>query len=317
MLSRTKLGIYVLIGLAFLVGASSFIKSITGWQGFKFDYSFVFEFESSSLMKVVQKSLSGREGTFAVYVESLFDEEKYTLNEFEAFPAASLYKLILLAAVLKEIEGGRISAEGTVTSTKSYLIQVLGEEDFGYASAPEQIEYTVEAAMNRVAEISDNFAAIMLTEKLRQIRTASGEDEKLLIRMAADLGMTGTSFDPPVGGPVVTNASDIAAYFRALYKGEVVSKTASDKIIDALSKSKINDRIPALLPEGVKVVHKTGELSRVRHDAGLIYPPNLPNHPYLLVLLSKDLQFEDDGIENLAQLSKDIYDYFQTKTAKK
>lgn len=317
MLSRTKLGLYALIILGILVVSSHLLKSKTGWKGFESGSTYTFEYKSESLMKVVQKSLAGKTGTFAVYIENLNSGEKYGLNENQGFPAASLYKLILMAAVLKEVEGGRLSLDDTITNTKSHLQSVLGEVDFGYEERSESIQYTVDEALTRVGAISDNFAAIMLTEKLAQVRASSGSDEKLLFKMTDELGMKNTSFD---SDPIITTAFDIGGYFKAMYWGQVVSKPASDKIIDLLGKSKINDRIPAKLPEGTKVIHKTGELSRIRHDGGIVYPPNTPNHPdnpYVIILLSKDLQFEDDGVETLAQLSKDVYDYFEVGVDKK
>lgn len=312
MLSRTKLGLYALIALAFLVVTSHLIQSLTGWKGFMSGSSYFFEYKSASIMKVVQKSLQGKKGTFAVYIEDLGSREKYGLNENQTFPAASLYKLVLMALVLKETEKGGLKLDDTVSSTKSHLREVLGGDDFGYEGAPEDLEYTVEEALTRVGSISDNFAAIMLTEKIRSARNPGQVDP--LAGMAYELGMKNTNF---ASEPSSTTALDIALYFKALYDGQIISKQSSEKISDLLGKSKINDRIPAKLPFSTRVVHKTGELPRVRHDAGIIYPPNFPNSPYLLVLLSQDLQFEDTGVETLAQLSKDIYDYFQAESAKR
>lgn len=311
---RTKIGLFTLATLILLISISRLtIKKTPSNQSldffqksFNFSDTFKFEFENEALKKIVADDLQNKEGTYAVYVESLQSEEKYGFNNKENFPAASLYKLILLAAVFKEIEAGDLTAETTVSNTKSHLSDVLGGVDFGYEDSPEEINYSVDEALTRVATISDNFAAIMLTEKLRALRVNRNTDNKLLVQIAQDLGMVNTSFDTD---PIITTASDIAVYFKHLYKGEVVSSAASEQIIDLLSQSKINNRIPAKLPEGVKVAHKTGELARIRHDAGLVY---LENNPYVIVLLSKDLKYEDDGVDTLAQLSKDIYDYFNS-----
>ncbi|MDO8570698.1 MAG: serine hydrolase [Candidatus Daviesbacteria bacterium] len=275
---------------------------------------------------------------------------KYALNENEFFPSASLYKLILLASVMKEIEASRLKLEDTITGSKTDLTNRLGSLDFGYEDMPENLEFSVKEILERIGRISDNFASIMLTDKLRSLdklsviparfdeasarrakagiqenknwipghgsaslttgaRDDNGDDP--LVQMAKELGMENTSFDLADIGPTTT-ASDIALYFRKLYKGEIVSKVVSDKIIGILALNQINDRIPAKLPENVNVIHKTGELALIRHDAGLVFPnlPNSPNHPYLIILLSKDLEFEDDGVETLANISKGVWDYF-------
>ncbi|MBI4036835.1 serine hydrolase [Candidatus Daviesbacteria bacterium] len=291
MKSSTKFGMIVLIilGLLILIGFLSKPQV------------FNYEFKSSNLSSLIQKDLAGKNGTFAVYVENLASGEKYGVNERLSFRTASLYKLVLMAAILKEVELGHLTLDINVSASKSHLTDVLGGEDFGYAEMPEQIVYTIEEALERIGRISDNFAAIMLTEKLR-----SGKTDDSLAKMAQELGMDDTSFaDEPV-----TTAQDMAIFFKKLYKGEVVSRAASDKISSLLDLSAIEDRIPAQLPTDLKIIHKTGELPHLRHDAGIVY---LESYPYVIVLFSKDLKYEDDGVETLANISKDVYEYFSQK----
>src|SRR3990172_10033939 len=160
----SRYGLILLVILALLVVAGRFLASSKKTLSFDFSKNISFEFESSSLQKVVQKNLAGKEGTYAVYIESLKDGEKYGYNEISIFPAASLYKLILLAAVYKEIEGGFIKTDDMLSATKTHLAEILGGVDYGYEDWPETIGYPVSEALERVGRISDNFAAIMLTE---------------------------------------------------------------------------------------------------------------------------------------------------------
>lgn len=315
--SQTKLGIwtlFIITGLVILARLSNLslrLPEINLSRSFFFDFSSKNLKESEGLKKVVEESLAGKKGTFAVYIEELAatasakpeKREKYSLLPDEPFPAASLYKLVLLAAVLKEVERGRISLGETLSGTKTHLSEVYGGVDFGYKDAPEGIGMSVKEALERVGRISDNFAAIMLADRLRQIPQPDGE-EGLLVLMAKDLGMNQTDF---MVDPIIITAADTGEFFRALYEDKVVSASASQQIKNLLALSQINDRIPAKLPEEIKVIHKTGELSHLRHDAGIVF---LPEHPYIIVILTKDLEFEDEGIETLAKISKDVYEYF-------
>lgn len=320
MKSHTRLGIITLGILAIIIILARLLNtthnSVLISPNLKIDLSqtFSFDFKSKGLSEIIQRYISQQNGKLAVYIENLQTGEKYSYKELEIFPAASLYKLILLAAVLKEVEAKELSLDDTLVNTKTHLINVLGEEDFGYEDMPENITFTINEALQRVGRISDNFAAIMLTEKLRALRVGRGggneqssSSNKLLIRMAQDLGMNNTNFDRD---PIETTVWDIGRYFKLLYKGEVVSIGVSDKIIELLSLSNINDRVPAKLPEGIKVVHKTGELPRIRHDGGIVY---LEESPYVIVLFSKDLQYEDEGVETLANISRDVYKYFSAQ----
>jgi beta-lactamase class A len=62
-----------------------------------------------------------------------------------------------------------------------------------------------------------------------------------------------------------------------------------------------------LLPPNVRVAHKTGNITGVEHDSGIVYLPD--GRRYVLVLLSKDLKNVKEGKQALARVSKRIYDF--------
>lgn len=328
MFTKTRLGIFTLLVLAGLIAFSYFFNRDSKPYKMMPSKTFSFDFKkdvlnnnilglganSSQLEKIFQKDIPADNGTYAVYVENMQSGEKFSLNEKEVFPAASLYKLILMAAILKEVEAGNLSLDERISDTKGHLTKVLGSVDFGYENVSGTIGYTVDEALTRVGRISDNFAAIMLTEKLRRVRLSKDSSQNgLLFQMADELGMERTDFD---SDPIDTTAEDIAIYFKQLYQRKIVSDKVSQQIIDYLSLSNINNRIPAKLPKKVNVVHKTGELVGVRHDAGIVYlddTQTATSSAYTIVLLSKDLQHEDDAIDALAQISQDVYGYFSQK----
>jgi beta-lactamase class A len=70
---------------------------------------------------------------------------------------------------------------------------------------------------------------------------------------------------------------------------------------------KFNEIIPAYLPKSAKVAHKTGSITGVQHDSGIVYLPD--GRKYVLILLSKNLKNADDGVKTLAEISKLIYEY--------
>ena len=73
-----------------------------------------------------------------------------------------------------------------------------------------------------------------------------------------------------------------------------------------LASQAINDRLPALLPEGTQVAHKTANWSNATHDAGIVFSPGAT---YVIVVLT-DFGFQDDGAKPVAQLSRAVYDYY-------
>ena len=69
--------------------------------------------------------------------------------------------------------------------------------------------------------------------------------------------------------------------------------------------------IPFYLPKDVEVAHKTGSITGIHHDAGIVYLPD--GRTYVLVLLSKNLKDFDKGTDQLAKISKTFYDYIINK----
>ena len=66
-----------------------------------------------------------------------------------------------------------------------------------------------------------------------------------------------------------------------------------------------NEIIPAKLPKEIRVAHKTGSITGVQHDSGIVYLPD--GRKYVLVLLSKKLKNADTGVKVLAEVSEMIY----------
>ncbi len=246
---------------------------------------------------IVENRLKDQPGDYAIVIESLDGDltQRYSYHADRLFPSASLYKLFLLATAYEAIGEGDLKMNQTIAASTDHLNEVLGGVEFGYEGlAGENISYDVKYILDRIAGVSDNYAAIMLAEKLTWDRVRE---------QAVKIGANRTIIREPIS----TTANDVALFWRKLYFGQIYSRQASEELIDLLATARINNRIPAELPAGLKIAHKTGELARLRHDSGIVF---IENKPYLIVLMSKDLEGEDDGIELLANISKDIYDYF-------
>lgn len=327
MKSSTKLAFWTLLFLGVVIFVSNTLnhdkKPLVGDINLSKNWSF--NYQNSELNSIVKKELENQDGDYAIYIEDLSStkEQPVSINSTQLFPAGSLYKLFLMAAALEEEEKGNLKDDDVISSDIAHLKEVLGSQEFGYEDYDDsdQLKYSVGEILQRVATISDNYASIMLAEKISwdKVRAQAGK-----------LGARSTI----IKAPISTTADDIGLFFKKLYLKQVVSENVSDKIINLLSKSRLNDRIPEKLPEGLKIVHKTGELPRVRHDAGIVYLEDKKTEEksqgdqeteeqkdigtdvseeakaYVIVVMSKDLTGEDDGVAVLANISKVVYDYY-------
>jgi beta-lactamase class A len=82
-------------------------------------------------------------------------------------------------------------------------------------------------------------------------------------------------------------------------------------MIQILLQQKLREKIPAKLPADVKVANKTGSITRISHDSGIVFLPD--GRKYVLVLLSKGIEDETSANETLANVSRIIYDHVVKK----
>jgi beta-lactamase class A len=150
--------------------------------------------------------------------------------------------------------------------------------------------------------VSSNFAANLLIEKLGAKNVQATVDR---------LGGTGVrvlrgvedqkAFDKGLNN--VTTAGGLAALFMHLASGTAVSPKADAEMIAMLKRQKFNDAIPAGIPGGTPVAHKTGTITKIHHDAGIVYGP----HPYVLVVLTRGIQDQKVSGPLMASISREVW----------
>src|SRR5439155_11569697 len=95
-------------------------------------------------------------------------------------------------------------------------------------------------------------------------------------------GFTGTT----LASPQQTTAADVARFFERARDGTLLGpggEAATAELYGLLRDQQINDRLPAGLPPGTPIAHKTGDRLHWAHDAGIV---TTPRGELLLVVLS-------------------------------
>jgi beta-lactamase class A len=203
-------------------------------------------------------------GTAGVAIADPGTGAAYEREPARIFPAASLYKLLVLAEVYRRSAAGDLSLdETTITIADEDLIDGGDETESG-------VTLTVRETVERMITASDNSCAHALL-RLVGIRRVNAT--------AADLGMRDSviNTDLPVEERTAnfntTSVRDMEHLFVGLQNGTVVSPTASAEMLAVLSRQQINDRLPTGVPGGTPIAHKTGNLDSIAHDAGVIATP--------------------------------------------
>jgi beta-lactamase class A len=93
-----------------------------------------------------------------------------------------------------------------------------------------------------------------------------------------------------------TSARGLLELYTALGRGTAASPASTEEMLDILLGQEFNDAIPAGLPAGIPVAHKTGWITEIDHDGGIVFPP--AGSPYVLVILTRGV--EDEAVTRLA-----------------
>ena len=79
-------------------------------------------------------------------------------------------------------------------------------------------------------------------------------------------------------------------------------------MLDILSDQKFRDKIPAGLPDGIQVAHKTGSISGIDHDSGIVFPEHKP--PYILTVLTRGFDNHEEAAACIAEISGMVYRWY-------
>lgn len=151
---------------------------------------------------------------------------------------------------------------------------------------------------------SSNFATNTLitlvgAEEVTRTMRSLGATRIQVLRGVED----GKAFDKGLNN--TTTARDMAIILRAIEEGRAARPTDTREMIRILLAQEFNERIPARLPAGVRVAHKTGDITAIAHDAAIVYPPG--RKPYVLVVLTRGIQDARKSDRLIADLSAIIF----------
>jgi beta-lactamase class A len=94
---------------------------------------------------------------------------------------------------------------------------------------------------------------------------------------------------------------------EAIARGKAVDAASSQEMIAILKRQKFNEGIPAGLPAGVEVAHKTGEITTIHHDAAIVFA----RRPYVLVILVRGLADIKQSAALMKDISRELYEATQ------
>lgn len=272
------------------------------------------EMNLTELKNKIEDLIQKAEGDFAVAFINLTKDESLFINEKEIFHAASTMKTPLMMEVFKQAEEGKFNLDDSIIVKNEFksivdgsiynmdIADDSGDDLYKYTGKPRTIYQLVYDMITVSSNLATNILIDFVDAKnvTRTMRTIGADDIQVL-RGVEDIkayrqGLNNT-----------TTAYDLAVIFKAIDRCKITSQESCGQMIKILLDQKFEDKIPALLPPEVKVAHKTGWITGISHDSGIVYLPG--GKKYVLVILSKNWSDDKSAAAAIQQISKLVYDY--------
>ncbi|QXD17072.1 class A beta-lactamase-related serine hydrolase [Rhodocaloribacter litoris] len=209
------------------------------------------------------------------------------------FHAASTMKVPVMIEVYRQAALGRFRLSDSLTVRNAFRSIVDGSpyriEDDSDDALYERLgtRMALRDLVDRMITVSSNLATNLLIDVVSAdsvqatVERLGGHGMRVL-RGVEDLAAYRQGLNN------VTTAPALAALLEALAAGRAVSPEADREMIGILLEQRFNEMIPAGLPAGTRVAHKTGWITGIHHDAAIVYPAG--DAPYVLVILIEGIE---------------------------
>src|SRR5918912_3079542 len=245
---------------------------------------------------------------------SFYDAEttiQWSYNADHYFHAASTMKLAVLLGVFRQIERGELALDAPV-HVRNRFTSIVNQEpfmlDLGRDADPDVYGHlgktlTVRELSYWMITKSSNLATNLLVDivgipTIQQALDEMDIDGVRILRGVEDQA----AFEAGLNNEVTANG--LLKLLRLIAEGKAVSQQACDEMLKIMLEQQYRSGIPAGLPKAARVAHKTGNISTVHHDAGIVFLEN--RKPYVLVILTQFAAETGRGTA-VAEVSRDIY----------
>ncbi|MDT8436592.1 MAG: serine hydrolase [Gemmatimonadota bacterium] len=266
------------------------------------------------LRRRIAARLARTGATYAVAMRDLRDGREILLNPDLEFHAASMMKVPVMVRLHRMSDAGALDLDAPVPLRNAFRSILDGSP---YALTPDDDsdstlyereggKATVRELVNLMIARSSNLATNLLIDlagpdSIAAMLSALGADGMKVLRGVEDIpayraGLNNT-----------TTARGLLELFAALAEGRAAGPAATRRMLETLKSQEFADAIPAGLPQGTPVAHKTGWIRAVDHDGGIVFPPD--GEPYVLVVLTSGVEDESVTRRAAADVSRLVWEW--------
>ena len=225
--------------------------------------------------------------TPGIFLVDLDNGNYVDFNAANSFPAASTIKMHILVAFFQDIDNGKIRLYEQLTMEKGLIVGGSGNMGLQKPGT----KFTALEVATRMMTTSDNTATNMLIKRMGGI--------DILNQRFRSWGLAITTINnllPDLKGTNITSPKELGELMAMVSKGNLVTMRSRDRIMSIMRRNTRNNLLPAGLPKGATIAHKTGDIGSMLADAGLI---DLPTGKRYLAVVMVQRPYNDPSAETL------------------
>lgn len=262
-------------------------------------------------MQIAQLA-EGSKGRIGVVALDLASGREISVLGDQRFPMASTSKIAIAATFLEGVDQGKWSLTSEFPllwplRSKPFSTKAAPVKRGEYMPAHQLIDLMITRSSNPATDAL--IAAVGGVDKVNDWARRAGIRDFELTRDIATLVRDDGEYDPAVHIDERDSATPLsmAALLKGIYQGEWLSASSRAVIIDAMERCRTGRRrIPALMPDGAVVAHKTGSLNNTSSDIGIVTAPD--GRAIVLAIYVTGQQSRTNREARIATIARAVYD---------
>jgi beta-lactamase class A len=268
----------------------------------------------STAQRIARRVAQVKDAVVGIAFHDLETGDTLFINADDAFHAASTMKVPVLIELMRRVDAGALRLDqgvllvnqfGSIVDGSPYSLDANDDSDssaYGRIGARVPVRELIDRMITRSSNLSTNaLIELVRADRVDATAHALGAKNIRVLRGVED----GKAFRAGLNN--TTTARDLQVLLEGIERGTAASRASCDYMRDVLLRQEFNGEIPAGLPAGTKVAHKTGSISGVLHDAAIVYPSG--RRPYVLVVLTRGIPDDKVARPLIADISRIVYEH--------
>ncbi|MBM3914653.1 MAG: serine hydrolase [Sphingomonadales bacterium] len=233
----------------------------------------------------IAERLQGFKGEVGLYVKDLRSGRVSLYNADTVFPTASIVKVPILLGITAAVDNGQLSYDSNHVYRDSLLY--AGEDILGSFKDGEKI--ALKKIIMLMMTTSDNTASLWLQslagggKRINELLLQQG-----LLNTYVNSRTPGREANRTQYGWGQTTPAEMGRLLEKIYRKEVISAYASEKMLRAMSRNFWDeDESLGSFPPYIEVFSKNGCVNASRSEAMIV---NAPNRPFVFCIFTKNNQ---------------------------